>query len=196
MCIDSGCPAKQLIYQFLYLKFLPTEDLKAWGTFGKLVIPAPYLWLSRFLFVPPLAEDEIMISVCSCQFFKIFHLFTGSWYLSINLSLSHTCMCSRACSHTQTHTHTLIISQCPFLSDHSLSWPENLPLWGKHLHSRTRILHLLPPRNHPEFHSFTQTLSPWQEKGAWSRAKRENESSTEKWNKVMLTGAGGLIRES
>lgn len=161
----------------------------------KLVIPA-HLWLSRFLFVPPLAEDEIMISVCSYQFFKILHLQAPGTSQLISLSLSHTCTCSRACSHTQTHTHTLIISQCPFLSDHSLSWPENLPLWGKHLHSRTRILHLLPPRNHPEFHSFTQTLSPWQEKGAWSRAKWENELSTEKLKKVVLTGAGELIRKS
>ena len=165
MCIDSGCPGKQLICQFLYLKFLPTEDLKAWGASGKLVIPAPYLWLSRFLFVPPLAEDEIMISVCSYQFSKILHLFTGSWYFSISLTYMHMLTC------VLTHTHTFIISQCCFLSDHSLSWPENLPLWGIHLHSRTRILHLLPPRNRPEFHSLTLTLSQWQEKGRRRRAK-------------------------
>ena len=159
----------------------------------KLVIPA-HLWLSRFLFVPPLAEDEIMISVCSYQFFKILHLQAPGTSQLISLSHIHACAHVHALTHR--HTHTLIISQCPFLSDHSLSWPENLPLWGKHLHSRTRILHLLPPRNHPEFHSFTQTLSPWQEKGAWSRAKWEKELSTEKLKKVVLTGAGGLIRKS
>ena len=101
VCIDCGCPGKQLICQFLYLKLLPTEDLKAWGASGKLVIPAPYLWLSRFLFVPPLAEDEIMISVCSYQFSKILHLFIGSWYLSISLTYMHMLTCML----THTHTH-------------------------------------------------------------------------------------------
>lgn len=115
MCIDSGCPAKQLIYQFLYLKFLPTEDLKAWGAFGKLVIPA-HLWLSRFLFVPPLAEDEIMISVCSYQFFQD-SSFTGSWYLSINLSFSH--IHARAHVHALTHRHT-----------HTYHFPMSLFIWS------------------------------------------------------------------
>ena len=114
--------------------------------------------------------------------------------LNQSLSLSHTCTCTRACSHTHTHTHThtLIISQCPFLSDHSLSWPENLPLWGIHLHSRTRILHLLPPRNHLEFHSFTQTLSPvtGERYLEQSQVSWENELSTEKLKKVMLMGRG------
>ena len=105
MCIDSGCPAKQLIYQFLYLKFLPTEDLKAWGAFGKLVIPAPYLWLSRFLFVPPLAEDEIMISVCSYQFFKILHLQAPGTSQSISLSHIHARAHVHALTHRHTHTH-------------------------------------------------------------------------------------------
>ena len=106
MCIDSGCPAKQLIYQFLYLKFLPTEDLKAWGTFGKLVIPAPYLWLSRFLFVPPFAEDEIMISVCSYQFFKILHLQAPGTSQLISLSHIHARAHVHALTHRHTHTHT------------------------------------------------------------------------------------------
>lgn len=103
-------------------------------------------------------------------FLPVFQDSSFIYRILILLNLSHI-MHMLTCVLTHTHTHTFIISQCCFLSDHSLSWPENLPLWGIHLHSRTRILHLLPPRNRPEFHSFTLTLSPWQEKNMWSRAK-------------------------
>ena len=78
----------------------------------KLVIPA-HLWLSRFLFVPPLAEDEIMISVCSYQFFKILHLQAPGTSQLISLSHIHACAHVHALTHRHTHTH-LSFPNVPF----------------------------------------------------------------------------------
>lgn len=190
-CIDSGCPGKQLICQFLYLKFLPTEDLKAWGASGKLVIPAPYLWLSRFLFVPPLAEDEIMISVCSYQFSKILHLFTGSWYFSISLTYMHMLMC------VLTHTHIYHFPMLLFIwSLFVMTWkPSTLghtPSF-KDKDSPSAATKKSPrvSQLHPNPLPVTGERYVEQSQVSW-----ENESSTEKLKKVMLTGAGGLIRKS
>lgn len=106
MCIDSGCPAKQLIYQFLYLKFLPTEDLKAWGAFGKLAQQVSFCasfgrrWNNDFSLFLPVFQD----------FSFIYRLL-----VPLNQSLSLTYMHVLTCmlSHTHTHTH-LSFPNVPF----------------------------------------------------------------------------------